>query len=108
MRKLRDNTYITIKIAGDKELKELNKKYLKRDITTDVLSFNIESQNPDGSFHLGDIIINVEQAKRQAKDYNNDIEHEIAQLVEHGVLHLLGVHHPDDDNHSVHGVSGKA
>lgn len=96
---------ITVKISKDKEIKDLNKKYLKRDYTTDVLSFNMNELNSDGTYNLGEVIVNKDQAKRQAKQYGNDLEHEVAELVEHGVLHLLGIHHPDDDEKSVHGIS---
>jgi probable rRNA maturation factor len=97
--------YISVTLTGDAEIKQLNKKYLKRDYTTDVLSFNINEKQADGRFYLGDIVVNKDQAARQAKAYGNDLDHEIAALVEHGVLHLLGVHHPDDDEKSVHGVN---
>ena len=78
-------------------MKKLNKEYLNRDYTTDVLSFDIKENQDDGSLYLGDIVVNKDQAKRQAKDYGNDLEEEISELVGHGVLHLLGVHHPGDD-----------
>ena len=94
---------VNIKLSDDKTIKALNKQYLGRNYTTDVLSFEIKEKFPDGSFYLGDIIVNVDQAKRQADKYENSVEEEIAQLVEHGILHLLGVHHEDDDEISVHG-----
>ncbi|MBP7927940.1 rRNA maturation RNase YbeY [Patescibacteria group bacterium] len=95
---------INIKLSHDAEIKSLNKQYLKRDYTTDVLSFEIRSENPDKTLYLGDILVNMDQAKRQAKDYKNTFELELAELVAHGVLHLLGIHHEDDDEKSVHGV----
>lgn len=88
MDSLDHDTYITVKISGDSEIQKLNKKYLGKDNTPDVLSFPM---NENG--YLGDIIVNRDQALRQAKEYGNDLEHEIAELVEHGVLHLLGVDH---------------
>lgn len=97
-------SFITVVLSNDKEITQLNKKYFKRDYTTDVLSFNLNESTPEGDFHLGDIIVNKDQAARQSKEYGNDLEHEIAELVEHGMLHLLGVHHADDDEKSVHGV----
>jgi len=90
--------HISIKISEDAEIKKLNKKYLKRDYTTDVLSFEVGEVQEDGSLYLGDVIVNREQAKKQAAEYDNDTEHEIAELVAHGVLHLLGVHHEGDDH----------
>ena len=95
---------INVRLSGDKEIQELNKEYLKRDFTTDVLSFNMDEELEDGSYYLGDVIVNVKQAERQAAEYGNSLEKEIGELVEHGILHLLGVHHDDDDTKSVHGV----
>ena len=94
-----ENIYIGIRITTDKGIKDLNKKYLKRDYTTDVLSFEIKEilQDPEKTFYLGDVVVNKEQAERQAAEYENDIQHEIAELVEHGVLHLLGIHHEGDE-----------
>ncbi len=96
---------ISVTLSDDKESQKLNNQYLKRDFPTDVLSFNMDEEIEDGGYYLGDIVVNVEQAERQALEYGNTVEEEVSQLVEHGVLHLLGVHHPDDDETSVHGVA---
>jgi len=101
------NKYISITIAGDKELQDLNKKHLDRDYTTDVLSFPVNEVLEDGTEYIGDIVVNKDQAVRQMAEYDNDVEHEIAELVSHGVLHLLGVHHPHDDEEETHGVKRK-
>lgn len=101
------DTYITVRLTNNQEIQKLNKKFLKRDFPTDVLSFNYDQVADDGSNYLGDVVVSVDQAKKQAKEYGNDVKHEIAQLVEHGVLHLLGVHHADDDEKSVHGVKNE-
>ncbi len=96
--------HINIKISNDLEITKLNKKYFDRDFPTDVLSFNLNANNPSNSDILGEIIVNYDQAVRQSHEYSNDVEHEISELVAHGVLHILGVHHPEDDDTSVHGV----
>lgn len=103
---VRKPIYISVKISNDKEIQALNKLHLGRDFPTDVLSFNANENEEEGYF-LGDIIVNYDQAKRQASKYKNSKKEEIAQLVEHGVLHLLGVHHKDDDENGVHGVNTK-
>lgn len=95
---------ISVELSDDATIQKLNKKHLDRDYPTDVLSFNQAEDLKDGSIYLGDIIVNKDQAKRQAAEYGNDLRQEIAELVEHGVLHLLGVHHDDDDDNSVHGI----
>lgn len=102
------NTYISVSIVSDTEIRQLNKDYLDRDYPTDVLSFSINEVQDNGGLYLGDVVVNREQAQRQASDYGNDLEHEISELVAHGVLHLLGVHHPDDDDHSIHGIKLKS
>jgi len=93
---LEKNTFISVFFIDDKEMRKMNKKYMGRDYPTDVLSFEIKEKQEDGSFYLGDIVVNKDQAKRQAGEYGNDFEEEISELVAHGVLHLLGVHHSED------------
>ncbi|PIS22788.1 rRNA maturation RNase YbeY [candidate division WWE3 bacterium CG08_land_8_20_14_0_20_41_10] len=96
--------YISVSLVGNKEIKALNKKHLGRDYATDVLSFNYsDNDDADGEF-LGDIIVSTERAREQALEYGNTYEQEVADLVAHGVLHLLGVHHDDDNEVSTHGV----
>jgi probable rRNA maturation factor len=91
---------IHVTITDDSTIKKLNKKHLNRDFTTDVLSFNYG----EDSDLYGEIVVNRDQAARQAAQYGNDVKHEVAELVEHGMLHLLGIHHPDDDDKSIHGI----
>src|SRR3990167_1163473 len=91
-----DNTYISISLVDDEEMRKLNSQHRGKDSPTDVLSFNIEEKMDDGKFYLGDIVVNSEQAARQAKEYDNSVEEEIAELVAHGMLHLLGIHHDHD------------
>jgi len=83
---------VNVSFVGDAEMQKLNKKYRGKDKTTDVLSFNINEE-----LHLGDIVVNIDQAKRQAGEYKNTLEEEIAELVAHGMLHLQGVHHEHDE-----------
>lgn len=91
------NIFINVTFVNDSEMLELNSKYKNKDYPTDVLSFNINEKMEDGRYYLGDVVVNIDQAKRQASEYSNDTKHEIAELVEHGVLHLLGVHHEHDE-----------
>lgn len=94
---IKKNSKINVHLVGDKEIQKLNKQHLKKDYPTDVLSFNIDEETPTGEYYIGDIIVNIDQAKRQSKEYgNDDFRKEIAELVEHGVLHLLGIHHKED------------
>ncbi len=98
MEKPRKNSKVNVYLVGDSEIQKLNKKHLGKDYPTDVLSFNIDEQLPDGEYYLGDIIVNIDEAERQMNEYGNtDVRHEVAELVEHGMLHLMGVHHAHDD-----------
>ena len=80
---------------------ELNRTYRGVDKTTDVLSFSQrEGQNGDSWDNLlGDVIISVEQARRQAIEYGHSLAREVGFLTVHGVLHLLGWDHenPEDE-----------
>ena len=87
---------ITVSLIKDASMKELNSKYKNKDYPTDVLSFTTGEETEEGVFCLGEIAVNIDQAKRQAQEYGNDLEQEVAELVEHGTLHLLGVHHKED------------
>lgn len=71
-------------------MKKLNKKYLDRDETTDVLAFSMNEELPDGVYFLGEIVVNRDAAKRQAKQYKVSEKEELARLITHGALHLLG------------------
>ena len=79
---------ISLLLADDETIQELNKSYRDMDKPTDVLSFEIESDEI-----LGDIIISVETAKRMAIEYSISLDREIAFLFIHGILHLLGYDH---------------
>ncbi len=79
-------------------MRELNRQWRGKQGTTDVLSFPAgkdEFDNPDGSV-LGDVVISVEQAARQAKENGLTFDHEISQLILHGLLHLCGHDHETD------------
>jgi len=79
----------------DDQIKTLNKKYLHRNRPTDVISFSqIEGEFSHINYHLlGDVVISVETAKRQAKEANATLQDEITFLLIHGILHLLGYDH---------------
>ena len=88
--------HISVYISDDKEIAKLNKKYRNKEYATDVLSFNINEELEDGTFYLGDVIVNKQQAQRQAEEFGNNLEQEISELAGHGILHLLGIHHDGD------------
>ena len=84
---------LSIALVGDREMRPLNAKYRKKRKSTDVLSFFVEEQPMSGSRILGDVVISVEQARRQAKARGKTLKSERATLLIHGMLHLLGFDH---------------
>jgi probable rRNA maturation factor len=89
-------------IAGDDTVHELNRNYRCVDRTTDVIAFSLSERGadaqpfitpPDDIIYLGEVIISYPQAKRQAEEQHHPLEKELALLVAHGVLHLLGYDH---------------
>jgi probable rRNA maturation factor len=75
-------------IAGDAELRRLNREFLGKDYPTDVLAF------PAAGPHLGDIAISFARARAQARAFGHDTGQEVRILMLHGLLHLLGLDHP--------------
>jgi len=88
----RGGTRISLSFVDDKVIRGLNKRYRKIDRATDVLSFEM---GEDGM--LGDIVISVDCAKRNAKRFEASLNDEIKRLVVHGALHLLGYDHETGD-----------
>lgn len=89
---------LTVAFVSDRRMRELNRNFRGKNLTTDVLSFNFEPDEFDADENnLGDIVISVEQAARQARENNLDVETEIKQLILHGILHLCGYDHETDD-----------
>ena len=94
-----ENMYCAILFCDDETIRELNKQYLNKDYSTDVLSFSqIEGEEITGNHFLGDIVISVPYAAEQAKKYNHSSADEIRYLILHGVLHLLGYDHNDKED----------
>lgn len=86
---------LTIRLVSDREMRRLNRTWRGRDRTTDVISFP-GSESPDGT-HLGDLVIAVPTARRQAAAEGRGLQRELRRLILHGVLHCLGYDHDSDD-----------
>ena len=84
---------LSIALVGDREMRPLNAKYRKKNKTTDVLSFFVQDQPKSGAKLLGDVVISVEQARRQARERARTLKSEMVTLLIHGILHLLGYDH---------------
>lgn len=85
-----------VRFAGDRELRRVNRDFRGKDKATDVLSFPGGPEEEDGSHHLGDILISVPTARRQAEERGHSVERELKVLLLHGLLHCLGYDHETD------------
>ena len=90
-----DKVLVEITVVGNRKIKELNRKFRQLDEKTDVLSFPLEDRNPgpDGMIRLGDIAVSYPEAMTMAIRTNKIVDKVIAELVCHGVRHLMGEHH---------------
>jgi len=97
-----DSFELGIVITDDKNIHRINREYRGTDAPTDVISFALlEGETefvmpPDDTLHLGEVIISYPRAVDQAREQKHSIERELAWLVVHGVLHLLGHDHETD------------
>jgi probable rRNA maturation factor len=104
--KVDENTEISILFTDDKFIKSLNKKYRGINKSTDVLTFNLEEGDlkfpeVDKNKLLGDIVVSVETAQRQANNLNHNLENELMILLTHGLLHLIGYDHEEDRDNKI-------
>lgn len=93
---------IDLAIVSDQEIQRLNREYRHKDYVTDVLSFAYEENAVDFPLSgeakpLGEIIISFDQVKRQAAEFKQTVEKEFYLLLIHGILHLLGYDHLEDE-----------
>ncbi len=85
---------VSLAVVGNRKMRELHKKYMETDETTDVLSFPLEERrDPEGVLWLGDIVVCYPVVMVQAGENNRLVDEEMEFLVEHGTKHLLGIHH---------------
>lgn len=101
------NYEIDVSLVDDEEIHQINRDYRKVDRVTDVISFAFNDDdnpadiilNPEVPRMLGEILICLPQAKRQAEQIGNSLQRELSFLFVHGLLHLLGYDHmkPEDE-----------
>ena len=98
-----DLAEVSLMFTDDETIHEMNREYRGIDRPTDVLSFALEEGEEEEIYGgpeenlLGDIIISVETATRQAEEYGHSVEREMAFLALHGMLHLLGYDHMEEE-----------
>lgn len=111
--KIEQECEISVTLCSNEEITALNEEYMKREGPTDVLSFPMLSFDEerkmlpesmvydDGLLVLGDIVISVEKAKRQAEEYGHSVMREVGFLTVHSMLHLLGYDHLEEDERKI-------
>lgn len=89
---------LSILLCDDPTIHELNRDYRDKDSPTDVLAFTMLEgmfgPELESNGVLGDVVISIETATRQAAEQQRSVEDEVAMLLAHGILHLLGLDHP--------------
>lgn len=96
-KKITQEGEVSIALVDNSYIQQLNKEYRQKDCPTDVLSFPMDGLEGDEYLLLGDIIISLEKAEEQAKEYGHTLERELAFLTVHGMLHLLGYDHLEEE-----------
>jgi len=93
---------VSVSFVSNEEIQRLNNQFRNKDASTDVLSFPLmsdgvyETNKDSGSAMLGDVVISLETAVKQAQLYGHSLEREIGFLTVHSMLHLLGYDHETD------------
>ena len=93
-----ENRHIDITFINDSQMKMLNRKYAKKNISTDVLSFSVEGYDKE---FLGNIFISLNYAKKNTFNNSNSLVKEVKILCIHGILHLLGYDHSNKKSEKV-------
>lgn len=97
-----ENAEVSLSIVDMETIQRLNKEYRGVDRPTDVLSFPMDEEGYDNEgnpiFLLGDIVICLDVAENQAKDFGHSLEREMMYLICHSTLHLLGYDHIEEDD----------
>lgn len=94
----KDEDSLSLKFTDNATIKKLNKKYRGVNEPTDVLSFENNYIDLETGFHnIGDIVISFEKAQAQAVDQCHPVQQEVEMLFIHGILHLYGYDHADEE-----------
>ncbi len=90
-----DNIELSISLVDNETIQNINREWRGKDKPTDVLSFPLDEDTPSGYKYrlLGDVIISLPYAKKQAEEIGHSYKEEVLRLLTHGILHLLGYDH---------------
>ena len=89
---------INLRLLNDKEMKKLNMQFRQKDKTTNVLSFPNDDISVKQTKNIGDIAISVEYVKAEAKKEGKTFDDHIIHMLAHGVYHILGYDHDNNEN----------
>ena len=89
---------INLRLLNDKEMKKLNMQFRQKDKTTNVLSFPNDDISVKQTKNIGDIAISVEYVKAEAKQEGKTFDDHIIHMLAHGVYHILGYDHENNEN----------
>ena len=92
------NCVINLRLLNDKEMKKLNMQFRQKDKTTNVLSFPNDDISVKQTKNIGDIAISVEYVKAEAKKEGKTFDDHIIHMLAHGVYHILGYDHENNEN----------
>ena len=99
--------FFDVVLMNNEEIHRINKEYRQKDMPTDVITFAIFADSSedekfvfDGEVHLGEIMISLDKIEEQAKENNVTFEDELYYLVSHGILHLLGYDHQNEEDYN--------
>jgi len=102
----REEAEVGVILVNDEEIREMNREYRHIDQPTDVLSFALlegepQPTTPGAPILLGDIVISLPTATRQAAEYGHSLNREVTYLAVHGLLHLLGYDHIEEEDKGI-------
>jgi len=91
-----------VMLIGDRSMRRLNRQYRKKDRTTDVLAFSMREESAPRSAMIGDVVISVPTAAKQANQLGRSLDEELIALLVHGILHLCGYDHERSERDARH------
>jgi len=92
---------VNLKLISSKEMMKLNEEFREKRIDTNVLSFPADGEIQKISGELGDIAISIPYVQTESKNLNRDLDDHMMHLLAHGILHLLGFDHKEDQDANI-------
>ena len=93
---------LDVMLIGDRSMRRLNRRYRKKDRTTDVLAFSMREGSGPPSALIGEVVISVPTAAKQANQLGRSLDEELIALLVHGILHLCGYDHERSERDARH------